>query len=145
MVASGDIIMFGWLDSIGHCEGRCCRGPSGMHKQLWQVDVAAAQTAANEKLLQISRIQVKLFLTRRAGGSRGIASGDKNLMLETGSLSGRGAWWAGRGGRGGGVLTETNGQAECWSQDAAATHQPLLKPWHREAQSQSQASIRPPE
>lgn len=71
-----------------------------MHEQLWQVDVAAAQTAASEKLLQITRIQVKLLLTRRAGGFRGIASGDKNLMLETGGLSGRGARWAGRWGGG---------------------------------------------
>lgn len=47
------------------------------------------------------------------------------------------------GGPGGGGLTETNGQAERWSQDAAATHQPLLKLWHRGAKSQ--ASIRPPE
>lgn len=64
-------------------------------------------------------------------------------MLETGGLSGGGARWAGRwGGWGGGGLTETNGRAERWSQDAAAAHQPSKA---EAARKKSQASIRPPE
>lgn len=135
MLVSGDIIMFGWLDSIGHCEGRCCRSPLGMRKQLWQADVAAAQAAANERL-QIIRIRVKVFLTRRAG-----AYGPSYLETKTACL--RLAVFQAEDAVGG--PTETNGQAERWSQDAAAAHQPLLKPRHRGAQSQSQASIRPPD
>lgn len=114
--------MFGWLDSIGHCEGRCCRGPSGTREQLWQVGVAAAQTAATEKAPSDPRNTSPTAPDQRGWGlsrhriwRQKPYAGDWRPFRRRSPVGGPG---------GGGGVTETNGRAERWSQDAAAAHQP---------------------